>query len=56
MYVRSLMQHIATLAPLVVEESHLNWLAAQLNTCKMCKQQNPDQAVENSNKVKAATS
>jgi hypothetical protein len=31
MYVRSLMQHIANLAPLVVQESHLNWLAAQPN-------------------------
>jgi hypothetical protein len=45
-YVKSLIQHIITLAALVVEELHLNWLAAQPNIQNVQVQQNSSQAVE----------
>jgi hypothetical protein len=42
------MQHIITLAPLIVEEPHLNWLLYS-QILNMCKHQNFNQAVESAN-------
>jgi hypothetical protein len=49
------MQHTITLTPLVVEERHLIWLAAQPNTTHNVQVAELNQAVKIENLVKAAT-